>query len=117
MTQGAHSSHFQFSLIGFLPKKIDFEELIEWLSNEFILYQQEEKLGIKVYFPNGWFTIRFLDERNNEYEVFVTSKSKFIFIKIKEQLLLAIKRFKHIKEDYSYEQLPHQTYRGILSSL
>ena len=77
------------------------------MSSEFILYQQEKNQGIKVYFPNGWFIIRFIKDGKNNYEVFINSKSKFTFSKIKEQLLLAINRFNHIKKGYSYEQLSH----------
>ncbi|MDD7915320.1 hypothetical protein [Polaribacter ponticola] len=107
MNSELDNSNFQFSYVDCLNNLNDFDNLINWLSNEFILYLQEENQGMKVYFPNGWFTIRFIKDGKNSYEVLINSKSKFTFTKIKEELLQAIQRFKHIKKEYSYEQLSY----------
>jgi|TARA_R110002050_G_scaffold96369_1_gene200395 hypothetical protein len=117
MTSELHKSYFQFSFVDYLNQINDFENLINWLSNEFILYQQEENNGLKVFFPNGWFNISSSEKENNEYKVYLDSKSKFTFTKIKEQLLFAIKRFKHLKKEYSHEQLSHKTFRRVLPNI
>mgnify|MGYP000032348322 CR=1 FL=1 len=107
MNSELDNSYSQFSYVDCLNNLNDFDNLINWLSNEFILCLQEENQRIKVYFPNGWFIVKLLKENNNKYKIQINSKSKFTFTKIKEQLLLAITRFKHIRKSYSYEQLSY----------
>ncbi len=94
------NSYFESSWSESLEKNNDFDTLMNWVSAEFILYQQEDHQGIKVYFPNGWFVIRTIEEMDNEYLVHIWSKSKFNFSTIKEQLSLALHRFKQIKKKY-----------------
>tara|TARA_R110002049_G_scaffold993_2_gene7092 strand:+ start:27055 stop:27378 length:324 start_codon:yes stop_codon:yes gene_type:complete len=55
----------------------DFNKLLNWMSGEFILYQQQEQTnGLKVFLPNGWFQIALIEGVNYEYEVTLKSKSK-----------------------------------------
>ncbi|PQJ81262.1 hypothetical protein [Polaribacter glomeratus] len=91
-----NNSYLETSWSDCIENSQDFDRLINWLSGEFILYQQDENQVLKVYFPNGWFIVSFKKGINNEYKVLMKHKSKFTFIDIKKQLLLAIDRFKKI---------------------
>lgn len=53
-----------------------FEKFINWLSSEFILYQQEKINDLTVYFPNGLFVIKQLENKNNHTEFVIKVKSK-----------------------------------------
>lgn len=103
MTSKLYSPYFQLTFKDFLTQFNDFEILVDWLSNEFILYQQEKNQNIKVYFPNGCFVVSNIEECENEIEVYICSKSRFTFNKIKEQLLLAIHRYKCIRKIHTNE--------------
>ena len=92
-----------FSWTDSIEKFKDFDRLIDWLSVEFILYQQEDNLGLKVYFPNGWLVVHYLEGIDNKFEVLISSKSKISLMRIKKQLSMSIHRFKQLKTDYSYE--------------
>ena len=88
--------YFETSWSDYIKNIHDFDRLISWVSGEFVLHQQDEDHELKVYFPNGWFIISFKKEINNEFKILMNYKSKFTFIDIKEQLLLAIHRFKKL---------------------
>jgi hypothetical protein len=94
MDSKLNNSYTQFSWIDSIGKSNNIDSFINWLSGEFILYQQEDIQGIKVYFPNWWFVVHSLEEKDNTYKFIINYKSKYAFIKIKNQLSLAIHRFK-----------------------
>ena len=65
-----------------------YDRLINWVTGEFDLYLKNESEILKVYFPNGWFSIRsFKDENDKEHiEIKVESKSKIACQKMMHQL-------------------------------
>ena len=81
---------FQFKLekMETIKTKGVYERLINWVSGEFDLYLKNESEILKVYFPNGWFTIRnYKDENSKELiEIKVEGKSKIACQKIMNQL-------------------------------
>tara|TARA_R110001583_G_C5485250_1_gene394240 strand:- start:59 stop:370 length:312 start_codon:yes stop_codon:yes gene_type:complete len=54
----------------------DFKQFLNWLSNEFVLYQQEDINGLKVFFPNGYFFINELNHNKNSIQLRIEVKSK-----------------------------------------
>ena len=60
-------------------KSIDvYHKLLNWIRGEFDLYQMDELEGLKVYYPNGWFTIKNLSQSDEiiDMEICVKCKSK-----------------------------------------
>lgn len=58
-------------------KTIDiYYTFINWVSGEFDLYQMEEVDGLKVYYPNGWFSIEVLSESEIDLNIVIKIKSK-----------------------------------------
>ena len=55
-----------------------FDKFINWVSGEFDLYQKEESNGLKVYYPNGWFTIEIIAKQSQHIEILILIKSKTI---------------------------------------
>lgn len=53
-----------------------FKKLTNWLSAEFTLYLQEERDGLTVYFPNGFFSIKALESKNSSINFNIKVKSK-----------------------------------------
>ena len=53
-----------------------FTQFINWISGEFVLYQQENIDGLKVFFPNGCFLIKELNLKNNAIGFRIAVKSK-----------------------------------------
>lgn len=79
-----------------------YERLINWVSGEFDLYIKDESDILKVYFPNGWFSIRnFKDENNKEFiEIKVHGKSK-IACEIFNNRILSI--YNHVVQFYDFK--------------
>lgn len=92
------ASNFHTTWCDKIAEAKNLDGLINWLSAEFVLYQQEENNSFKIYFPNGLFEIKSLKE--NGFEVFIKSNSKFSFVKIKDMLKASIYRYKHVNEFY-----------------
>lgn len=70
-------------------KSIDvYHKLLNWIKGEFDLYQMEEFEGLKVYYPNGCFTIKNISQSNEiiNIEVFVKCKSKINGLKIAQKI-------------------------------
>ena len=65
-----------------------YERLINWVSGEFDPYLKNESENLKVYFPNGWFSISNIkDENSNEFiEIKVEGKSRIACQKMMNQL-------------------------------
>ncbi|OGS72206.1 MAG: hypothetical protein A3F91_10705 [Flavobacteria bacterium RIFCSPLOWO2_12_FULL_35_11] len=58
-------------------KTIDiYNTFINWVRGEFDLYLMEELDGLKVYYPNGWFSITVLSESEKELNIIIQIKSK-----------------------------------------
>lgn len=53
-----------------------YNQFINWIIGEFVLYQIEESDGLKVYFSNGWFTINILNKNKNCIKMAIKVKSK-----------------------------------------
>ncbi|UKM64507.1 hypothetical protein GSB9_01056 [Flavobacteriaceae bacterium GSB9] len=55
-----------------------YSKFINWVSGEFDLYLQDTSRGIKIYYPNGWFSIKKSDcvHENIDMKITVVSKSK-----------------------------------------
>ncbi|NEW78368.1 MAG: hypothetical protein GZ086_02850 [Gelidibacter sp.] len=56
--------------------KYAYNRFINWISGEFVLNQQENIDGLKVFFPNGWFFINVLNPKNNSIGFRIEVKSK-----------------------------------------
>jgi hypothetical protein len=83
-----------FELIKIAPaKNLDiYNKFTNWVIGEFDLYLMNESDDLKVYFPNGWFSIRNFYTNNNEalfVEIKIEGKSK-ITNKIMLKRLLCI---------------------------
>ncbi len=58
-------------------KTIDtYNTFINWVRGEFDLYLMEELDGLKVHYPNGWFSIKVLSESEKEINIIIQIKSK-----------------------------------------
>lgn len=55
-----------------------YKKLVNWLSGEFTLYQQEEVNGLTVFFPNGWFSIKKVKMNHTTIKFEIAIKSKCI---------------------------------------
>ena len=53
-----------------------YNKFINWVSGVFDLYQMEELDGLKVYYPNGWFSITILSEGEKDLNIVIKIKSK-----------------------------------------
>lgn len=65
-----------------------YYKFLNWIQGEFDLYQIDESEGLKVYCPNGFFTIRILNKNNEitSFEISVKNKSKKSGNKIYQKL-------------------------------
>ena len=102
---------FNAQVAPFSLKKVDiiktysiYEKLINWVTGEFDLFLKNESEILKVYFPNGWFSIRnFKDENNQErIEIVIEGKSKIACQKMMNQLERIynhVIRFTEVKEN------------------
>lgn len=53
-----------------------YYKFLNWIKGEFDLYQMEELDGLIVYYPNGWFSITVLHERELDLNIVIKIKSK-----------------------------------------
>ncbi|MDO7172663.1 hypothetical protein [Mariniflexile sp. AS56] len=76
---------FNNQVIPFHLKKVEaiknngvYNKMINWVIGEFDLYLKNESENLKVYFPNGWFSIRCIKSENNKdlLEINVEGKSR-----------------------------------------
>ncbi|PKQ44409.1 hypothetical protein [Confluentibacter flavum] len=81
------------SVFGLIQKKsfktIElYQKFINWVSGEFDLYLQEESMGLKVYYPNGWFAFEKKNKHTSNFsvEILVKGKSRIDCQKILFQL-------------------------------
>lgn len=81
-------SHFHLKKEEIVKTNAVYERLINWVTGEFDLYLKNESEILKVYFPNGWFSIRnFKGEDNKELiEIKVEGKSRITCDKMMKQL-------------------------------
>jgi hypothetical protein len=65
-----------------------YNKFLNWIKGEFDLYLMEDLDGLKVYFPNGWFSIMILSERELDLKIVIQIKSKTLNsgIKIETQI-------------------------------
>lgn len=79
-------------------KTIDiYNTFINWVRGEFDLYLMEELDGLKVYYPNGWFSITVKSESEMELNIIIQIKSKTVDsgLKIEAQIN---KIFSHLNQ-------------------
>jgi DNA mismatch repair ATPase MutS len=81
-------SYFHLKKVETIKTNGFYERLINWVTGEFDLYLKNESEILKVYFPNGWFSIRnFKDEKNqNLIEIKIEGKSRIACQKMMIQL-------------------------------
>lgn len=53
-----------------------YNKFLNWISGEFDLYLQEELNGIEVFFPNGKFSIKAIEEKKKNIEIEINLRSK-----------------------------------------
>jgi len=53
-----------------------YNKFLNWIQGEFDLYQIDEVDGLKVYYPNGWFSIGLLSENEEDLNITIKIKSK-----------------------------------------
>lgn len=58
-------------------KNVEFyDQFINWLRGEFDLYLMEELDGLKVYYPNGLFSVTLFSKNENDLSIEIKIKSK-----------------------------------------
>lgn len=65
-----------------------YHKFVNWAESEFNLYLQEANSGLKVFYPNGYFSIHCLNKNEKGFyvELKITSKSLKIVNKMEVQL-------------------------------
>lgn len=65
-----------------------YNKFLNWIQGEFDLYQIDELDGLKVYYPNGWFTIKIINKDADiiNIEIRVKNKSKNSGFKIYQKI-------------------------------
>jgi hypothetical protein len=53
-----------------------YNKFLNWIKGEFDLYQIDELDGLKVYYPNGWFTIKIINQNAGIINIEISVKSK-----------------------------------------
>jgi len=82
------SSYYNFIKYENIKNIEIYDKFLNWIKGEFDLYQMEEMNGLIVYFPNGWFSITVLSERELDLKIVIKIKSKTLNsgIKIETQV-------------------------------
>ena len=67
-----------------------YHQFLNWLQGEFVLCQNEQLEGLKVYYPDGCFTIKILSKNEGiiNTEIKVKSKSKKTGLKTYQKIVL-----------------------------
>ena len=75
-----------------------YHKFLNWISGEFDLYQKDEFNGVKVYYPNGWFTIKNTSQSEViiSMEINVVCKSRKIGLITVEKIELLFNRLINI---------------------
>lgn len=82
----------------------DYNKLLNWTNEEFILCQRQEEVnGLKVFFPNGWFFIKLIEKNRIGFEIIVKSKCKKTIVKTYNHIVSMVKHFKKYKVIISKE--------------
>ena len=73
-----------------IESKDAYNKFLNWVQGEFDLYQMDEFEGVTVYYPNGWFTIKMVNKKNNIFytEIYVKCKSKKVGLEICDKIEL-----------------------------
>lgn len=59
-----------------IGNRAKYDQFLNWLKGEFDLYLMEELDGLKVYFPNGLFSVVLFSENEKDFSVEIKIKSK-----------------------------------------
>jgi hypothetical protein len=62
-----------------------YYKFVNWLLGEFDLYLQENSTGLKVYYPDGWLSVK--NKTGFTMEIIIASKSKIVCEKKQSQLV------------------------------
>lgn len=81
-------SHFKLTQIEPIKNIGVYNMFINWVIGEFDLYLKNESEQLKIYYPNGWFKIRKINENEDgiHIEIMVEGKSKTGCNKIMDQV-------------------------------
>lgn len=82
------SPYYNFILTKKMKSLDVYHKFLNWIKGEFDLYQMDELEGLKVYSPNGWFTINNISQSDEiiNVEIFVKCKSKKSGLKIFQKI-------------------------------
>jgi hypothetical protein len=76
-----------------------YNQFINWLKGEFDLYLMEELDGLKVYFPNGLFSVTLFSENEKDFSIEIKIISKTL--KTANQISAKIEIiYNHLKKVY-----------------
>lgn len=95
---------FQIEEIVQLKNNVVFSRFVNWIAGEFDLFlQDEDSIGLKVYFPNGCFSIGFHQNIDVEFGVAmkVEGKSKVVCQGMMKQLMGI---YKHMCDLYNNDE-------------
>lgn len=76
----------------------DYKIMLNWMSDEFTLYQQDYGDGLKVNFPNGYFFIYLTQTTIAEFEINIHSKCNKSLVKTYNNICTVVNHFKNYKE-------------------
>lgn len=68
------ASYYNFIKYDNLKSEELYHKFLNWIQGEFDLYQIDNFEGVKVYFPNGWFSIDIIND--NEKCIKIVTKIK-----------------------------------------
>lgn len=74
-----------------------YYKFVNWVLGEFDLYLQDNSTGLKVYYPNGWLSIK--NNTNLTIEITIASKSKIVCEKKYSQL---VSIYNQVKRTFRY---------------
>jgi len=79
------SSYYSFIKIEKVKTAEVCYKFINWLTMEYDLYQMDELEGLKVYYPNGWFTVELMTNFKFQTNILINVKCKSLH-KVKMQI-------------------------------
>jgi hypothetical protein len=91
--------YYEFKYIESVSNLSIYNQLLNWVSGEFVLCLQERENGLKVYFPSGVLSIHLLKNSYNkvDFEIVVKAKNKHKGINTKSTVYNVLS---HLREFY-----------------
>lgn len=103
------SPRFQIEEIIQLKNNVVFSRFVNWVTGEFDLFLQDENSkGLKVYFPDGYFSIGHFENADIEFgvEMKVEGKSKVTCQGMMNQLMQI---YKHLCDSHNHDKINDKT--------